>query len=222
MHDEVMTPPVRDERARAVLEQCGLDTRELTLLAMVHEDVAAATEGLLDDFYGHVLAVGQLAAIVEAHTTVQQLRGSLGGYVRSLTAGTYDDARVDALRRIGEVHDRIDLPLSAFLAGQLRIDAVVVGLLAERFGAEPGLLGAAVMAYRKVVAVDTALVTQAFIDSRDRTVELVATIQDMAEGLAAAAQEAHASVADLDRLAGAIAAQARAAGTVAGERPSAV
>jgi methyl-accepting chemotaxis protein len=122
-------------------------------------------------------------------------------------------------------HDRIDLPLQSYIGATLRIDRIVIPALIERLHHDPIVLGKAIMAYRKLLTVDVATVTQTFIDARDKTQMLVERLEDQAGQLdeqqrevnevsvtlAAAAEQSLASAGSTSELAGEMAQQARGA-----------
>lgn len=207
---EGATVRLGEERWDALLRFVLLNEGDLERLAEAGDIVALADE-VERSFYGHVLEHPELRALIERHSSVERLGKTLRRYFASQFTGTFDRERLDAVLRIGVVHDRIDLPIMTFIGAVLRIDRVVIPWLVERYAGEPETLVQALMAYRKISTADVAMVTQVFIDERDRTVDLVAQlgsqadevadrqreIVDVAESLAAAAQESHASAAEL-------------------------
>ncbi|ADB49967.1 globin-coupled sensor protein [Conexibacter woesei] len=186
---------------------------------------AELVEGLPEAFYAHVLAKPELRAIVERHSTVERLAETLKRYFRGVFEGTFDARRVQDVVRIGGVHDRIDLPIGAFIGAILQLDRVAIPWLVERHGDDPERLSQALMAYRKVMTADIAIVTQTFIDARDRTVELVEQLEQqtrrvadeqrevttVSQSLAAAAQQSYASATELSRTSTGIAERATGA-----------
>jgi len=215
---------VGDERWNELLAFCLLNRTDLALLA----DAAPAmelVEGLPDLFYSHVLADPELRAIIERHSTVERLAQTLKRYFRSVFSGEFDGQRLGQVVRIGTVHDHIDLPIGAFIGAILRLDQVAIPWLVERHADDPARLTQALLAYRKVTTADVAIVTQTFIDARDRTVELVAQLEEqtrrvseeqrevttVSQSLAAAAQQSYASATELSRTSTGIAERASGA-----------
>lgn len=199
-----------EERWDALLRFVLLNEGDLERLADAHDVVALADE-VERSLYGHVLEQPELKALIERHSSVERLGKTLRRYFASQFTGTFDRARLDDVLRIGVVHDRIDLPIMTFIGAVLRIDRIVIPWLVQRHADDPEALVQALMAYRKISTADVAMVTQVFMDERDRTVELVAHLGSQAdevadrqreiaavsESLAAAAQESHASASEL-------------------------
>jgi heme-based aerotactic transducer len=199
-----------EDRWDALMRFVLLNEGDLELLAGA-EDIVGLADAVEHSFYDHVLEQPELKALIERHSSVERLGKTLRRYFASQFTGTFDRARLDDVLRIGVVHDRIDLPIMTFIGAVLRIDRVVIPWLVERYADEPETLVQALMAYRKISTADVSMVTQVFIDERDRTVDLVAQLEAQAdevaaqqreiasvsESLAAAAQESHASASEL-------------------------
>ncbi|MGE4426876.1 MAG: methyl-accepting chemotaxis protein [Solirubrobacteraceae bacterium] len=187
-----------------------INDRDLQLLRDLG-DVADLAEAVRVSFYDHILLQPELKAIIERNSSVERLGQTLVRYFQSIFSGRYDDERLQAVLRIGVVHDRIDLPIMSFIGAILRIDRVVIPWLMERTGEDRERFSQTLMAYRKVVTADISVVTQVFIDERDKTVQLVEQLEaqteqlaeqqreisTVSEMLAAAAEESHASAAEL-------------------------
>jgi len=215
---------VGDERWNELLAFCLLNRSDLALLA----DAAPATElveGLPDAFYAHVLADPELRGIIERHSTVERLAQTLKRYFRSVFSGEFGARRIGDVVRIGTVHDHIDLPIGAFIGAILQLDRIAIPWIVERYADDPARMTQALLAYRKVSTADVAIVTQTFIDARDRTVELVEQLEaqtlrvaeeqrevtTVSQSLAAAAQQSYASATELSRTSTGIAERATGA-----------
>ncbi len=206
------TQPIRiaDERWGPAVAFCDITPDHLAALA--EEDLGALAGAVADAFYGRVLAEPDLRAIIDEQSSVDRLSQTLQRYVASLSAGRYDAEVVRGRAHIGEVHDRIDLPLSAYLGAFLRIDEVVMGVLVDRHAEDPEALKRALMAYRRVTQSDIAIVVQSFIDRRNEAAEQVARqVTAASETLAASSQEAHAGVETMQSTAEDLAETARGA-----------
>jgi len=217
--------PVRvsEQRWSDLLAFVLLNQEDLELLRQVG-DVSEIAQEVKKSFYDHILEQRELRDIIERNSTVDRLGQTLVRYFSTIFTGRYDDDRLQAVLRIGVVHDRIDLPVMSFIGAVLRIDRVVLPWLAGRIS-DPERLIRTTMAYRKVVSADIAIVTQVFIDARDKTVELVAQLEaqteqlaeqqreisTVSEMLAAAAQQSHASAAELSGISTDIAGKATGA-----------
>lgn len=203
---------VADPRWGSAVAFCDITSDHLAALA--EERLGELGGRIADAFYDRVLAEPQLRALIEEHSSIERLSSTLVRYVESLSAGRYDEQVVRGRAHIGEVHDRIDLPLDAYLGAYLRIDEVVMGELVDRHAGDPAALKRALMAYRRVSQADIAIVVQSFIERRNAEAEQVAgQVAATSETLAAACQETHAGVETMRSTAEDLATRAREAET---------
>ena len=218
--------PVRlsEPRWSKLLEFCRINEEDLALLADA-APLAQLADEAANSFYEHIIEHDELRDIILANTSVDRLSATFARYFRGLFTGVFDDARFEGVLKIGVVHDRIDLPLQSYIGATLRVDRVVIPALISRYQHDPATLGKAIMAYRKVFTADVATVVQTFIDARDKTAMLVDRLEEqtghlgeqqtemsqVSETLAAAAEQSHASSANMNQLAAEMADQAKGA-----------
>jgi heme-based aerotactic transducer len=221
---------VTDPRWSDLLALCMLREDDLERLHDVEEVITPLAPEVAASFYEQILQQPDLRRIIESNTSVERLQRSLQYYLESSFDGKFTDLRIEASRRIGMVHDRVDVPLMSYIAATLRIDRFVYPALVNRFADDPVGLCGALMAYRKMMTADVAIIVQTFIDSRfveakaksellvhrldEQTDHLGGQqheLDNVAATLAAAAQQAHASASSLSGLAGDMAEQADAA-----------
>lgn len=192
-----MPRPVRlsEGQLDALTRYVGLDQDHVELLAEEARASELPVDQIAEHFYDHVLKQRELRDIIERFSTIEKLRLTLTTYVRTMFDGVYDDQHAAQRARIGVVHDRIELPLGAYLGAFVQIDEVVIEHLVARHADDPETLTKALVAWRRVSQTDQAIVAQAFIDARDqRLTELLETLSATSEEVAAQAQEATANV----------------------------
>jgi len=182
---------VADRHVQDLIDYTGLHTGHLELLRSLGPVLSGLDDAIAEAFYSHVLEQPELRQIIESNSSVARLRSTLVNYVATLWSGRYDDAVVAHRVTIGKVHDRIRLPLGAYLGAFVQIDRVVVGRLVEHLGGEPVALADALMAWRTLTQTDMAIVAQSFIDARD------ARLTTLLETLSATGQEVAAQTAEV-------------------------
>jgi heme-based aerotactic transducer len=186
---------VRDRNIQRLLEYTGLHHGHLALLHSVAGDLDDLHDAIAERFYEHVLAQPELGRIIERNSTVARLRATLVRYVGTLWSGVYDDATVAHRVTIGTVHDRIQLPLGAYLGAFTQIDHVVSARLIERHAHTPEHLAELLVAWRTLTQTDMTIVAQSFIDARDnRLTSLLETLSATSQEVAAQTNEARQSV----------------------------
>ncbi len=179
-----------DARWRNLVQQTRLSAEDLATLARLREriDVNAVCAA----FYDAVGEQPELQRIVDQNSTRQRLEETLRVYVASLFSGHYDDAMVAGRVRIGQVHDRIDLPLSAYNGAMLRIKELLFAAAIAAHRRKPQELVDALVAIDRICTTDVSIVSQAFIDERDKTAEILEEVTGLGQTLAAASEEAFA------------------------------
>jgi hypothetical protein len=184
-----------DSRLQGLLDYTGLHQGHLDLLRSLAPHLEDLQEAIADSFYDHVLQQADLRHIIERHSSVERLRTTLQRYVQTLWSGVYDDGIAQHRVTIGKVHDRIQLPLGAYLGAFLQIDRVVVSRLRDRLADDPERFEHALVAWRTVTQTDMTIVAQSFIDARDsRLTVLLETLSAASEEVAAQTTEATQSV----------------------------
>jgi heme-based aerotactic transducer len=178
-------------RTAALPALARLTDRDLALLSAVRKHVVDAAGELVDAFYDVVLQDTRLRKIIEQNSNVERLKGTLREYVDSVFSGNYDDAVAAAREAIGRVHDRIDLPLSAYICAFSAIDHAVVRIMVRTVGRNRATLEATISAYLRLTAVDKSIVAESFVAAREQqTLGLSEQIAATSEQVSAQAQEA--------------------------------
>ncbi len=225
-------PPVTlsEPRWSNLLALCMIREDDLEVLKGVEEVISPIAATVAEAFYESILEDPELRRIIDATTSVERLRESMEYYLTSAFDGMFTDNRIKDSTHIGVVHDRVDVPLMSYIGATLQIDRYVYPALVSRFHDDPVALCKALMAYRKMLTADVAIIVQTFIDSRfveaqaksqllvgrldEQTAHLSgqqAELDQVSSTLAAASQQAHASAASVSQLAGEMAREAEAA-----------
>lgn len=185
---------VGQARWQTLVSYAGLTSEDLRRIRLLGTAVDR-TQQLADDLTAHVSQFPELVQIIVDNSTVERLMGKLAAYFQTMFEGRYDDAIVEHRAFIGQVHDRIGLPLGAYLGAFLQLDRVVMRDIVDRFHGDPEALYEALMAYRRVSQTDVSLVAQSFVDAREgQTRVLHEAISSASSEVAAEAQSADASI----------------------------
>lgn len=186
---------LNDPSYRAIARYTGLTEAHLECLREEQQRKPVDREAVAEHFYASVLQHPELREIISRNSSIERLRDTLINYVGTLFSGRFDDGTAQGRTRIGEVHDRINLPLGAYLGAFVEIDEAVIRSFAAAAGDDVDGLVEAVIAWRRVSATDQSLVAQSFIDVRDARLQAVLEqLSATGEEIAAQTQEATASV----------------------------
>ena len=205
---------VSEREATLAVQYTGLTADDLAATEHAQQVAEIDVLAVAERFYAHVLAQPELRTIIETNSSVEKHTGALAKYFATLWAGHYDDSIAKGRVYVGKVHDRIDLPLGAFLGGMVTVDDVVVRGLIDAFADDPDALHAAIMGYRRLTQTDTVLITESFIEAREQ--ERTRLHQQIAEASQAVAEQSAAATESVAQ--GVEATQAGAASVDAGDR----
>ena len=192
---------VSDPAVRERLAFIGLTEEDLGVVAAWSAACESALDPLVDEFYTKVLGTQTTRDILNRHSSVERQRPRLSAYIRTLFQGRVDDAYVEYRRRVGAVHDDIDLDSNWYIAMYDSIRRVLLGAV-RAAGARGAELDRFSTALQRLIEVDMALVVTALTDSRRDKIERLsseATRQrEEAVGFLRAASEVLERVADRD------------------------
>ncbi|MFQ5699492.1 MAG: protoglobin domain-containing protein, partial [Myxococcota bacterium] len=150
---------------RARLGFLGLTEEDLGVISAWEKVCRNACDGLVDEFYDHILANPTTSAIVEKHTTVAKQRPLLTRYILTMFAGRVDDEYLEYRHRVGKRHDEIDLDSSWYVAMYGVIQRALTDAVRDA-GASSAELGRFSQALQSLIRVDIALCMGALMDSR--------------------------------------------------------
>jgi heme-based aerotactic transducer len=185
----------------------GIDAAVLRVLQTGGRELLEATvDEMVSSFYGKVGANRGLSDLVNRHSTTDRLSRTLRAYLLDFLTTRLDAEHVASRTRIADVHDRIDLPIDAYLAQIATIREVWVRACvtsARRAKRSPEETAALITALDKVLAFDECIVTASFMQTRQsRAEEALAEVERRQEAQALAQRE-------LNELAGQVAAAAQ-------------
>src|SRR5690348_2834943 len=157
-----------DPEALLAVQYTGLTSEDLANAQNAQQVAEIDVLAVAKRFYDHVLGQPELKRIIETNSSVEKHTVALAKYFSTVWAGEYNDGIARGRIYVGKVHDRIDLPLGAFLGGIVTVDDVVLKGLIDTFAHDPDALHAAVMGYRRLTQTDTVLITESFIEAREQ------------------------------------------------------
>ena len=138
------------------------DGRRLLALAPVLETLA---DGLVEDFYDHILAHPTMGEFFQEPGRLERLRTAQHAHFVSLATDRHDAAYFERRLRVGLAHAEIGLEPMWYLGGYLRQWSYVIAQLPALFPDQPEELEASLTSLRKVIFLDMSLAIDAYIRS---------------------------------------------------------
>jgi rsbT co-antagonist protein RsbR len=161
-----------------------ISERELTFrkqfLELGEEDIKRLTgigdlakryaDDVIEDFYRHLLSFEDTRAYFGDPQLLERVKSMQKAYFLRLTQGDYDlDYARDRLR-IGATHERIGLPIKAYLGMYNFYLRSVAARLVDAFKKNPGDAWATFLSLMKLTFLDIGLAIDTYITSRERTI----------------------------------------------------
>ncbi|HUH84987.1 MAG TPA: protoglobin domain-containing protein [Stellaceae bacterium] len=155
------------ESRKAFLEFRDADIEHLTEI----NDVARRyADGVIDDFYRHLLSFEETRAFFTDPQVLQRVKGLQKDYFLELTQGKYDLDYAQNRLRIGAIHERAALPVKSYLGMYNFYLRAVAVRLAEAYQKQPKKGWEAFLSLMKLTFLDIGLAIDTYIASRERTI----------------------------------------------------
>lgn len=125
---------------------------------------------VIEDFYGHLLSFEDTRMFFKDPEILQRVKKAQQEYFLRLTQGNYDLAYAQNRLAIGAIHERVNLPVKAYLGMYNYYLRAVASRLMEAFPKEPQRAWSAFLSLTKLTFLDMGLAIDTYISSRERTI----------------------------------------------------
>lgn len=157
MADERKSWQVKDsELLSELVTLMGVSAEEQALLGSVSDKAKAVAPDMTKAFYERLLKHQHTEEYLQGLST-ERMHGMLGDWFTQLFSGTYDEAYAQQRMNIGQIHVRIGLPVRYPLA---MLDVIIP--FGEQVAQQSANPEQAVVAFRKLLALDVAVFNQAY------------------------------------------------------------
>ncbi|GAA0528062.1 rsbT co-antagonist protein RsbR [Rhizomicrobium palustre] len=139
-------------------------------LKSINELARRYAQSVIDDFYEHLLSFEDTATFFSDPATLEHVKNAQQQYFLRLTQGNYDLAYAKDRLRIGAVHERVGLPVKAYLGMYNFYLRAVANRLAEAYASDPQKSWTAFLSLMKLTFLDIGLAIDTYIDSSEQTI----------------------------------------------------
>jgi rsbT co-antagonist protein RsbR len=137
-------------------------------------------KSVIEDFYEHLLSFEETRRFFQDPEVLERVQNAQHEYFLRLTQGNYDLAYAQDRLRIGAIHERIGLPVKAYLGMYNYYLRAVARRLIEAYESEPKRAWSAFLSLLKLKMLDIGLAIDTYISARERTIrEQQAAIQEL-------------------------------------------
>jgi PAS domain S-box-containing protein len=146
-------------------------------LISINELARQYADSVIEDFYKHLLSFEETGAFFRDPHVLQHVKSAQQQYFLRLTQGNYDLAYAQDRLNVGAIHERIGLPMKAYLGMYNYYLRAVASRLNEAYrGAPPAW--SAFLSLMKLTFLDMGLAIDTYINSRQRTIREQARLLD--------------------------------------------
>jgi rsbT co-antagonist protein RsbR len=125
---------------------------------------------MIEDFYKHLLSFEETSAFFHDPQVLERVKRAQQQYFLRLTQGNYDLAYAENRLNIGAIHERIGLPVKAYLGMYNYYLRAVATRLVEAYRDAPKQAWTGFLSLMKLTFLDIGLAIDTYINSRERTI----------------------------------------------------
>ncbi|MCQ8105190.1 protoglobin domain-containing protein [Methylomonas sp. SURF-2] len=138
----------------------GLTPELETLLQQIGGQIKPRLAQVTEDFYGQLATIPQAAAFLEGR--IDTLKAAHMRWLESLFSGRYDQAYVEYMYKVGNVHVKVNLPVE-FMAGAMTlINNRLIGTLVETYGGDQAHLAKVLEAVSAITGMSLLVMQQSY------------------------------------------------------------
>ncbi len=154
-------------KRRAFLEFGDEDIQDLVSIKEFAQEYA---DSVLEAFYKHLLSFEETRVFFQDPKLLERVKRLQKAYFSRLTQGNYDRAYIEDRLKIGAVHERIGLPVKAYLGMYNFYLRNVANHLFEEYKDAPGKSLRVYLSLLKVVFLDIGLTIDTYINRREQLI----------------------------------------------------
>jgi rsbT co-antagonist protein RsbR len=143
---------------------------DLANLASINEVARRYADSVIEDFYKHLLSFEESSVFFRDPQVLERVKRAQQEYFLRLTQGNYNLAYAENRLKIGAIHERIGLPVKAYLGMYNYYLRAVATRLAEAYRDAPEQAWSGFLSLMKLTFLDIGLAIDTYINSRERTI----------------------------------------------------
>lgn len=138
----------------------GLTPELETLLLQIGNQIKPHLPAVTEDFYRQLATIPQTASFLEGR--IDTLKAAHMRWLESLFSGHYDQAYVEQMYKVGNVHVKVNLPVE-FMAGAMTlINNRLIGTLVDTYGDDKAQLAKILEAVSAITGMSLLVMQQSY------------------------------------------------------------
>ena len=127
-------------------------------------------DSVIEDFYNHLLSFEETRTFFRDPEVLKRVKNTQQQYFLRLTQGNYDLGYAQNRLRVGAIHERIGLPIKAYLGMYNYYLRAVASRLGEAYRNDSQRVWSVFLSLMKLTFLDMGLAIDTYINSRERTI----------------------------------------------------
>lgn len=165
-----------------------LRPEDLALLGSLRPLMEKHVTRIIEEFYVELLRHQEPRDFFVEEATLLHVKVAQRAYLLSLFSEELDEARFEMCLQIGQVHERIGLPLKWYAGSMANLFERIITVIEFQAGLTPERLLTAVLALNKIMNLDLQLALESYASLSARVKKLGQQLQSSATALNQAAQ----------------------------------
>lgn len=174
-----ITPLERTERMTFV----HLRPEDQALLCELHPLMEKHIDRIIEQFYVELFRYPEPRGFFTEEATLRRVKAEQRAYLLSLFSDELDDAHFEMRLRIGQMHERIGLPLKWYVSSVANFFERIVTVIEFQAGLPPDRLLTAVLALNKMMNLDLQLALESYASLSARVRSLGQQLQSTTAAL---------------------------------------
>ena len=155
---------IEEEKIKQKLSMIGINEDTLKIMKEQKSLFESNADRVVEKFYEKVSTIPHLMNIIDHHSTIDRLIKTQKLYFLSLSDGVIDDKYIENRKRIGKVHERIQLDSEWFFGAYQIYYKEVIPLLMDKYQGDPRV-SEVILAFTRLTTFDMQLVEETYLET---------------------------------------------------------
>ncbi|XQY92610.1 protoglobin domain-containing protein [Metabacillus sp. HB246100] len=203
-HVEDVTLEINETDLKTQIHMINLSTQDLSIALSLKPIIEENIEQIVEAFYGAFEAQDALISIINEHSSVDKLKGTLKVHILNMFSGKLTDQDVARMRRIAHIHVKIGLEAKWYMAAFQQLFASIIEIADKQVTTKQELL-TVVQSVNKLFNFEQQIVLEAYDneyaavreEAEAKKEQIRYQVSELANQLAEASDQTNASIQEI-------------------------
>ena len=150
---------------KRMIDYINLTDEALTELASAVHVVDQVLDRVIDAFYDQVVQFPELRDIINRESTLPVMKKNMRNYLHQLFAAPITENYVEYRKKVGRVHERIDLKPHWYIGAYQILNELIIPTLVHSYHQDPQKLSRLLVAYNAKVNFDSQIILEEYFST---------------------------------------------------------